>query len=612
MSEYTEKYLKIDLNTKTKNILTIPENILRKFLSGSGLGAYLLSEETDGDTAPLGSENVLIYSTGFFTATKIPSSGRHSIVSKSPLTGIWGESDIGGRWGTMLKKTGYDGIIIKGCSQEPVYLFISDKKVEIRDASHIWGKDTFDTDDILKEDLGDKVQISSIGQAGENCVPMAAIMHDGKHGRAAGRSGLGAVMGSKKLKAVVVYGIKKSTAVYEEDLKIHIKDMLSRIKKKTKALGDYGTTGGIMGLEQSGDMPIKNFRQSKWPNAEIFTGEIMSEKYLVKKFACGACPIGCGREIKIDSGKYKGVNGGGPEYESVCTLGTYCLVDDLEAVCKANEMCNRYGIDTISTGAAVAFAMEAYEKGVIDCKDCNGIELTWGNAEAMIEMVRQIGEKKGLGAVLGLGVKKAAEILGNNSQEYSIHVKGLELPAHDPRAFYSTAISYATSNRGACHLAGFTHGLEQSFSMPELGYKEPQDKLRSITKGKGIMTAKMQNLMGVFDSLKICKFVIFGDITVIDLIKCLNYVTGWDITTEELLKTGERIFNLKRIYNVNCGISRKDDDLPLRVMTSPRKEGGAEGRLPFLGEMLNEYYTFRNWTEEGYPAQEKLKELELD
>jgi aldehyde:ferredoxin oxidoreductase len=253
--------------------------------------------------------------------------------------------------------------------------------------------------------------------------------------------------------------------------------------------------------------------------------------------------------------------------------------------------------------------MEAYEKKVINETDCGGFPLKWGNAEGMLEMVRQIGEKNGLGAILGLGVKKAAQILGDNSEEYAIHVKGLELPAHDPRAFFSSALSYATSNRGACHLAGFTHGLEGSFTVPELGYERIQD--RFAVEGKGEMVAKMQNLMGLYDSLKICKFVIFGDITVTDLLNCLNNVTGWDMTLAEFLQTGERMFNLKRMYNVHCGISRKDDMLPYRIMTSPRNEGGAKGKLPHLGKMLNEYYNYRGWNEEGLPTVEKLAELEL-
>jgi len=609
LNGFTWKILRIDLSSKSINTITISEDTLRKYVGGSGLGAKILMEETSGNTDPLGPENILIFMTGPFTGTRIPSSGRHAVLAKSPLTGIWGESDVGGRWGTALKKAGYDGVIINGCADKPVYIYISDKDVAIRDASYLWGMDTYEIDEKLKEQFATKIQVASIGPAGENLVPMASIMHDGKHGRAAGRTGLGAVMGSKKLKAIVVFGNKKTTIARQEELNQYVKDMLAKIKDKTSFLKQYGTTGGIMGLEATGDMPIQNFRKGKWQNAENFTGEILAEKYLIKRFACGACPIGCGREIKISSGKYAGVEGGGPEYETVCTLGTYCLIDDLEAVCKANEMCNRYGLDTISVGAAIAFAMEAYEKKVINETDCGGFPLKWGNAEGMLEMVRQIGEKSGLGAILGLGVKKAAQILGNNCQEFAIHVKGLEFPAHDPRAFFSSALSYATSNRGACHLAGFTHGLEGSFTVPELGYERIQD--RFAVEGKGEMVAKMQDLMGLFDSLKICKFVIFGDITVTDLLNCLNKVTAWDMTLQEFLQAGERMFNLKRMYNVRCGISRKDDMLPYRIMTSPRDEGGAKGKLPHLGKMLNEYYNYRGWNEEGLPTVEKLAELEL-
>ena len=612
MNGYAGKFLKVNLTTKKLCELTITEKTLRKYIGGSGLGAKILGKETGGDTHPLSPENVLFFATGPFTGTGIPSSGRHSVIAKSPLTGIWGESDVGGHWGTGLKMAGYDGIVIKGSSDKPAYIFISDKETEIRDASHLWGMDTYETDNSLKKDIGRKFQTASIGPAGEKMILFASIMHNGKHGRAAGRSGLGAVMGSKNLKALVVSGKTKTAVAREKELQIQVKNMLSRIKKAkaTSFFRRYGTSGGLMALEATGDMPIKNITQGKWPEAEKLSGEVLAEKYLTGKFACGGCPIACGRNIKISSGKYAGVNGAGPEYESICSLGTYCLVNDLSAVCKANELCNRYGMDTISVGAAIAFAMEAYEKRIINENDCGGLSLKWGDADAIVEMVCQIGEKRRLGAILGLGVRNAAEILGKNAQEFAIHVKGLEFPAHDPRAFFSSGLSYATSNRGACHLAGLTHSLEGSIAMPELGYPEILD--RFTCEGKGAMVAKMQNLMGLFDSLKICKFLLYTNVSIGDLVNCLNSVTGWDVSLEEFLHTGERIFNLKRMYNIGCGINKKDDTLPFRITGSPLREGGTIGNLPDLEKMLHEYYIYRGWNQNGIPNAEKLKELDIE
>jgi aldehyde:ferredoxin oxidoreductase len=300
--------------------------------------------------------------------------------------------------------------------------------------------------------------------------------------------------------------------------------------------------------------------------------------------------------------------GAGPEYESVSSLGSYCLVSDLEAVCLANDLCNRYGLDTISTGAAVAFGMEAYEQGAIGSEDLGGASLAWGDPEAMLATVRSIGEGTGIGALLGRGVRTAAHKLGGRAAECSLHVKGLELPAHDPRAFFSSALSYATSNRGACHLAGFTHGLESSMTMPELGYTEIQDRFG--LQGKGEMVALMQNLMGVVDSLKVCKFIL-GAIRIADLLDCYRMVTGYRLDQQELLKAGERIFNLKRLYNVAHGLSRKDDCLPARVLTWPRQRGGAAGQLPHLGRMLADYYACRGWDEMGIPTRETVERLGL-
>lgn len=608
---YMGKFLRVDLTKKKAWVEDLDSAVARKYIGGSGLAAKYLYEETDGSTDPLGPDNLLVFMTGPFTGTVVPNSGRHAVAAKSPLTGIWAEGDAGGTWGVMLKRAGFDGILIRGKATEPVYLWVHEQGVEIRPAEHLWGKDTFEVADLIKAETHPKAVVSSIGQAGENLVRIAVVMSDGREGRTAGRGGLGAVMGSKNLKAVAVYGTKRPMAAKEEDLKTFTKEMVTAIRDRTQGMSRFGTAGGLQAMEELGDLPIRNWYQGSWPEgAAKIGGARLAESILTRNYHCGACVIGCGRVVKLGRGEYAGVEQGGPEYETLASLGALCLVDNLEAVALANEYCNRYGLDTISTGSAVAFAMECWEHGLITAQDTDGLKLEWGSAEAMLTLVQAIARREGLGRLLADGVRAAAQALGPRAEEYAIHVKGLEFPAHDPRAYNSVAVGYATSNRGACHLQGFTHMFEKSVTMPELGYDEIQDRFG--VEGKGELTAKCQDLMCLMDALKMCKFSLSGGVKVTHMIKWLNYVTGWDVSLQEFLKTGERIFNLKRLYNVRCGISRKDDILPPRILTHKRGSGGAADNLPPLGEMLGEYYTWRGWSEEGIPTHAKLRELGLE
>ncbi len=606
MNGYFGKLLVVDLDHKTHSITSLSESLVKTYIGGGGLGARLLYDHTGKNTDPLSNDNVLIFAAGPFTGTQIPSTGRHAIVSKSPLTGIWAESDVGGRWGTRLKRAGLDALMVKGAAERPVTIHIQDDEVDIKEAASLWGMDAYAASASLKEINPKGAEICAIGKAGEHLVPLAAVMHDGRHGRAAGRCGLGAVMGSKRLKAIIVSGSQKTPVAHPRRLATLVQRMLGSIKQSSSYLRRYGTSGGLTGLEASGDMPVKNFLQGGWSKANKISGEVLAQTHLKGRYACGACPVGCGREVVLQD---KRIEGAGPEYESVAALGSYCLIDDLAAICKANDLCNRYGMDTISVGAAIAFGMETFERGIIGPSDLGGMALRWGDAGAMIEMIRLIGENKGFGRVLGLGVRNAARKLGSDAEKLALHVKGLELPAHDPRAYYSTAVSYATSNRGACHLAGMTHALENTLAMPELGYEAPLD--RFTVKGKGVMAAKMQNLMGVLDALKICKFLLYSGVTVTDLTHALNLVTGWDLDVGEFLRTGERLFTLKRMYNIRCGIGLADDILPARLLT-PLKRGGAKGRVPDLSAMRSEYYKFRGWDDAGAPTPSKLKELGLN
>jgi len=596
---YIGKILRINLTERKIEIQELNEEMCRNYIGGSGIAAKILYEETSSNTLPLGEDNLLIFMTGPLTGTGIPCTGRHSVVSKSPLTGIWGESSVGGFWGKELKKAGYDGIVIIGKSEQPVYLWIYNGKVEIRNASHLWGKDTYQVNEIIKRETDPKAIISSIGIAGEKQIRVAGIFNEGKDSRAAARCGLGAVAGSKKLKAVAVRGTNKINIYQKEKLRASLGNIFNVIADNTKIMKDFGTANAVVASEEIGDLPIKNWKEGKWKEgAKKISGQQMAHTILNGTYSCFSCPIGCGRKVKIEKGPYSEVNGAGPEYETIGMLGSSCLVDNLEAIAKANELCNRYGIDTIEVGGSIAFAMELFEAGLISKKDAGNIDLRWGEPNVLIELVHQIGNGVSLGKLLGEGIRAASEKIGGFANECAIHTKGLGFPAHDPRAYHSQALGYATSNRGACHLQSFSHAFENGLSLPELGYPETLNRFED--KGKAVLVAKCQDLMCIFDSLAMCKFILFGGIKIQQLVDWLNLVTGMDINLKELMEVGERIFNLKRIYSTSyCGVSRKDDTLPSRILTY--KRGLDDASLPHFGEMLSEYYQYRRWNEYGIP-----------
>ena len=606
---YVGKILNVDLTKKEITQVMFDEDTLRKYIGGSGLGAKILYERTNEKTDPLSPDNVLIFMTGPFAATMVPTSGRHEIITKSPLTDIYAESDAGGNFGINIKKAGYDGIIVEGRSEDPVYLSIIDGQVTFVDANELWGLDTHSTDSMLKEKYGKRSHVSCIGPAGENLVPISGISHDGNDSRMAARAGVGAVMGSKNLKAVVVEGSGKIVIGDRDALRTSLKKRIPEIQEKTKGLTSFGTAVGVISAETTGDLPIKNWKQGNWNSVENISGQYMAQTILRKNYRCGSCPIGCGRDVEFDYSSYGTITGAGPEYETIAMFGGACLVDDLKAIAYMNTLCNKLGLDTISTGSVIAFTMELYENGLLNKKELDGIDLTWGNADAVIQLIEKIGNFEGVGKLLGKGVRKISEIIGGNSDEYAIHVKGLELPGHDPRAYNSMAVGYATSNRGACHVQGGSYFFEKSVVMPELGYHEPLDRLG--TEGKGKLNVDSQNLMSLMDSLKLCKFILYGGATVSDIIDWINAVIGWDMSIEELMEAGNRIFTLKRMYNVRCGMSRKDDTLPSRILNQPRNDTGTGSNLPPLNQMLEEYYEQRGWNAEGIPKNETLKKLNL-
>ena len=610
MFAYHKKILRVDLTRRKAEVQDLDDSLLEQYVGGAGIGVRLLYDETAPACDPLGPENVLAAMTGPFTDSRIPSSSRHHVMARSPLTGLLGESNVGGSWAVHFKKAGYDGIVVTGKADSPVYLWIHDGEVEIRDATPIVGKDSLESAQWLKGQTTDKASAAVIGPAGERMVRIAGVPHVGTIVRQAARCGLGAVMGSKNLKAMVAYGTQKVPQAREEELKEQMKSILPHVRKATETFGKFGTSGGLENYEKIGNFPLQNWRGSRWAGAVKITGSTMHDTILKGRTACPQCPIACGRHIRIDEGPYGPLEGEGPEYETLGTMGGECLVDDLAAICKANDLCNRFGLDTMSTGSVIAFAMEAFERGLITTADTDGVELCWGSGEALVEMTRRIGLRQGIGELMGEGVMRMAKTLGRGAEEFAVHVKGLEPSAHDPRRFWTQAVSYGTAARGACHNASWSHPYELALSMPELGIDQPHPSYRREQTAE--VAAKLQNYQCLGDALIICRFTQVGKaVTATNIADWYGMITGRNADIAELMMVGERIFTLKRLFNARLGVSRKDDFLPPRFLTLNRSGEGITTQLPPMGQLLADYYQYRGWSEEGLPTPEKTRQLGL-
>lgn len=611
MNGFMGKILRVDLTRRKISEEPLPTSDASLLLGGCGLASKYLFEELDPGTDPLGPGNKLIFMSGPLTGTLSPSSGKYNAVTKSPLTGLWGQSGSGGKWGRELKKSGYDGIIIEGASEKPVYLVIENGRTEFRDAAELWGKDVFDTTTDLEKKLGKGFCIACIGTGGENLVKYAAIMNE-RH-RALGRGGFGAVMGSKKLKAVAVKGDAKIPIFDKEAFEAAVKiaaDFIDESLLKI-TLEVYGTSMVLDLVNVKGGLPTRNWQSGVCTYADMINAPSLNEKILVGRKACYACPIACGRLIDIKSGKFA-TRGEGPEYESIGTFGTMCDISDIEAITYAHILCNDLGLDTVSAGSTIAFAMECFEKGMLKKEDTDGKEILFGDADTMVKLVRKIAVREGIGDLLAEGTRIMARRLGCSSERFAMNVKGMELPAYDCRATKITGLAYVTANRGGDHITAYVQGptfLDIPFLIVE------ENTIEDVTKEnpkEAKVVKDMEDALTTFDALGVCKFMgmaLMAD----DLVPIINAATGWELDTPSFRQSGERIFNLARAFNIREGLRRKDDTLPARLLEEPLPDGPAAGLTVNLEPMLDAYYEFRGWDKEtGIPTVEKLRELGLD
>jgi aldehyde:ferredoxin oxidoreductase len=608
MFGWNGRLLRIDLANREVSVEDIDPQTAKDYVGGRGLAIRYLYDEVDPGVDPLSPENKLIFAAGPLTATSAPTGNRYMVVTKSPLTGALSCSNSGGVFPTEMKRTGFDLFIFEGTAEEPVYLWVNDDGAEIRLAAHIWGKDTHEVEDILLSETDAKAKVACIGPAGERLVRIAAIMND-KH-RAAARSGVGAVMGSKNLKAVVVRGTKRPAYAEPDRMRQLSKAVRSQVLADVKAgssLNLYGTAYVPPVTDEMGILPTRNFQSGVFGSADKVDGHKLREEFLVQAKPCFGCPIACGRDTRVEAPEeYRG-EGEGPEYETIAALGSSCGVTDLAAITKANYLCNQLGLDTISMGMTISCAMELYEKGLLPESDI-GMALHFGDGDAVIEMVRRTGVREGFGDLLAEGSYRLASHYGH--PELSITAKKQEFPGYDPRGSKGMGLLYATSNIGASHMAGDVAYMEV-FGVPQ--------KLDPLSiERKPWYIKHFEDIFAVIDSAGLCVFLavryLFDaslDVMPARIVDLLNHATGAGYTVDSLLEAGDRIFTLERMFLVGAGFSRADDTLPPRMLEEPLPEGPAKGEVVELDKMLPEFYELRGWDENGVPTQEKLASLGL-
>ena len=616
MYGYAGKVIEVNLATGDIGTFELDEQDCRDYLGGSGLGAKIYLDRFPGDVDPLSPDNPLIFMTGPWTGSRVPGGNRFATAARSPLTGFWGEASCGGYFGVELKAAGYDGIVFTGASDKPVYLWINGDDVELRDAADLWGKETYETTDILwkksKEENGKKSKVAAIGPAGEKGVRFAGIVHDKHHIN--GRTGMGAVMGSKKLKAVAVCGAGKKVEAADPDTLKEWREKVMDIYAESivvESLRAFGTNANLEIGAMLGDVPIKNWQVGEWDEGITrISGPTYSDEILVKNYACWACPIGCKRVVKVDEDPYKVPEGAGPEYETICMLGSNLLNDNLASIAKGNELCNRFGMDTITMGEVIAVVTECQEKGLLKPEECDGVSITWGDPEGMMRLIESTASLEGFGARMAEGNRALAESIGGEAPAMAVQVRGLDLPAHDPRGFHGYALAYATSVRGACHCASTNLYIEggSNVPLPKLGLGDALDEQSSV--GKAYLTARAQELAQIFNAAVVCIFtaVSWDEDLMVD---AMNAVTGFGYDLDSFMAVGERIWFIKRGLQFLFGSTGADDVMPPRIGV-PVGEGAHAGSIPDMDLMKKEYYEYRKLDPDGRPTREKLSELGLE
>jgi len=610
---YTGKLLRIDLSSGTSRVEELDPEMLRAYIGGIGIGVRLLYDELSPGIDPLGPENKMVFATGPFTGTRAPGSGFVAVCFKSPLTGIWGECRCGSDFGRELRRSGYDGMVLEGKAKEPSYVTINDGKVDIKPSAELKGKTTSEKEKFIKNELGDeKYMVATIGPSAEKLVRYANIMIGS---RAAGRCGAGAVMASKNLLGLAVKGSGEIPVANPEEFTSFSREVNKRIResqaKEDFNWSDGGTTQYMRLADAVGDQPTKNFRSNSSGKADEIYNRF-HEKNLVEGYPCyTGCILKCGRKVKVDGAKWQTPEHGGAEYETMSAFMFYSMNEDQNAAVHAGYLCNEYGIDTISTGACIAFAMDCYDEGILTKESSDGLDLSWGNSEAMVELVHKIGKREGIGELLGEGVKRAAEKIGGGSEKLAMHLKGLEGAAHDARSSKLLALTYGSGSRGMCH----THqceglifdSIKMELGLAPFGFPDPYTVDRWDPAGKGELAKKLQDYTIWPDILGICKFyTYFGGYVPGELTKLLSLLTGWEVDYEHLAAAGSRTFNLQRRFNTREGVRKKDDILPDRCRRRP--EFGAyadkeECEIKDNEALLAEYYIARGWDEDGVPLE---------
>jgi len=620
MNGYAGNQLRVFLDRKDTLIESPSATILKKYLGGVGYAARILYDELDKGIDPLSPENKLVFATSPLSDNRVPGGGSIMLCFKAPLTGIWGESRCGGDFGPMLRKAGFDFVVIEGQADQPVYLTIQNGRAEFKTASKLVGKTVSEKIRLIRDELNDEsYSVMTIGVAGEKMVRYSSALFEQ---RAAGRCGAGAVMGSKNLLAIAVKGSRKAPIAGPVEFKRTIATAL-KVVKASEIYAQYkkhGTTGELPGCDASGDWPTKNWQSNSWGKAQELYKKFYHTRYIRNHGCYRGCPIECGRIAKVEEGKFKTPEHEGSEYQSLSAFTAFVLNDDLDAAIHCSYLCNEYGLDTISTGSVIAFAMECFENGIITKDQVNGIDLSWGNSHALPRMVTMIANREGIGDTLAEGVRIAAQRLGKGAEQFAIHGKGLEAPAHDPRSGKALAVTYGTANRGMCHI----HPLEGmafdsaklDFGLQKFGLTDPNTVDRWDEKGKGRMVKILQDGCIAADILSICKFYVYADLTLDHLAGMFSAATGWKIDGAGLLKIGERVINLQRLFNIREGLSREDDVLPERMKELPSFGSYQKETRCAISDyegMLEEYYQARGWDlETGVPTPEKLRELEID